>query len=315
MTVGLLNRYTEELRDVFGQLRYLITGGDVVDVGMVRKVLRHERPRHFLNGYGPTECTTFSSTYEIVAVGAEARDIPIGRPIGNTRIYVLDGHLQPVPTGVGGEIYIGGDGVALGYLNRPELTAERFLRDPFSTDPAARMYKSGDLGRWRADGTLEYLGRNDRQVKIRGYRIELEEIEAALATHPDVQQAVVLAREDEPGEKRLVAYVVPPTSASDVPTAERLRAHLQARLPEYMVPAAYVLLEKLPLTVNGKLNRRALLAPQQCAYANRQYQAPQGELEQILAGIWQELLAVERVGRQDNFFELGGIRWSRYSCW
>jgi len=168
------------------------------------------------------------------------------------------------------------------------------------------MYKSGDLGRWRADGTLEYLGRNDQQVKIRGYRIELEEIEAALATHPGVQQAAVLAREDEPGEKRLVAYVVPPTSASDVPTAERLRAHLQARLPEYMVPAAYVLLEKLPLTVNGKLNRRALLAPQQCAYANRQYQAPQGELEQILAGIWQELLAVERVGRQDNFFELGG---------
>src|SRR5262249_17359320 len=191
---------------------------------------------------------------------------------------------------------------ASGYLNRPELTAERFLPDRFSAESAARMYKTGDLGRWRADGVLQYLGRNDHQVKIRGYRIELGEIEAALASHPSVQQAVVLAREDEPGEKRQVAYVVPAAgsglsadakagvgSAQDVSqhklAAERLRAHLQPRLPEYMVPAAFVSLESLPLTVNGKLDRRALPAPQQQAYASRQYQAPQGEVEEILAGI------------------------------
>jgi thioester reductase-like protein len=237
----------------------------------------------------------------------------IGRPMENRRVYILDPDHQPTPIGVTGEIYIGGAGIARGYLNRPELTAERFLPDPFSSDPAGRMYKTGDLGRWRADGTLEYLGRNDHQVKIRGFRIELGEIEAALASHPGVQQAVVLAREDEPGEKRLVAYVVPAPAAGSAQdrsqhelSAEHLRAHLQPRLPDYMVPAAFVLLESLPLTVNGKLDRRALAAPQQLAYASRQYQAPQGEVEEILAGIWQGLLRLERVGREDNFFELGG---------
>src|SRR5262249_41285480 len=203
---------------------------------------------HLLNGYGPTECTTFSSTYEIETISEDTKDIPIGRPIANTRMYVLDEHLQPVAIGVAGEIYIGGDGVASGYLNRPELTAERFIKDPFSRDPQARMYKSGDLGRWRADGTLEDLGRNDHQVKIRGYRIGRGGVEAALAVRPGVQQAVVLAREDEPGEKRLVAYVVPaPASAATTAgavaalvavgsaqdssqqelSAECLRAHLQ----------------------------------------------------------------------------------------
>src|SRR5262249_19437620 len=216
-------------------------------------------------------------------IQADSAGSPIGRAIDDLRVYVLDGSGEPAPLGAAGELYVGGAGIARGYLSRPELTAERFVPDRFSRDPGARMYKSGDLGRWRADGTLEYLGRNDQQVKIRGYRIELGEIEAALASHSGVQQAVVLAREDEPGEKRLVAYVVSATSSS----AEQLRAHLQPRLPEHMVPAAFVLLESLPLTVNGKLDRRALPAPQQQAYASRRYEAPQGEVEEILAGIWQ----------------------------
>jgi amino acid adenylation domain-containing protein len=209
---------------------------------------------------------------------------------------------------VPGEIYIGGVGVARGYLNRPELTAERFLSDPFSADPLARMYKTGDLGRWRADGTIEYLGRNDHQVKIRGFRIELGEIEAQLVRHAQVKEAVVLAREDVPGEKRLVAYVIPeePSEVEKTPSVESLRAHLKAVLPEHMVPSAFVMLEQLPLTSNGKLDRRALPAPEFGAYVSRQYEAPQGEVEEILAGIWQGLLRVERVGRQDNFFELGG---------
>ena len=208
LTVGLLTQYTEALAGVFGQLRYLLTGGDVVEPATIRRVMSCSPPRHVLNGYGPTECTTFSATHLIEAADDDTRTIPIGRPISNTRIYILDSYLQPVPIGVAGEIYIGGAGVALGYLNRPELTAERFITDPFSTDPQARLYKSGDLGRWRVDGNIDFLGRNDQQVKLRGFRIELGEIEAHLLQHSNVKEAVVLAREDEPGEKRLMAYVV-----------------------------------------------------------------------------------------------------------
>ena len=189
----------------------------------------------------------------------------IGRPIANTQIYILDEHGEPVPVGVSGEIYIGGAGVARGYLNRPELSAQRFLRDPFAADESARMYKSGDLGRWRADGNIEYLGRNDFQVKVRGFRIELGEIEARLREYPGVQEAVVLAREDSPGEKRLVAYYTQTNSAEQADStqwAAELRAYLGGSLPEYMVPAAYVRLESLPLTANGKLDRKALPAPE-----------------------------------------------------
>jgi acyl carrier protein len=208
-----------------------------------------------------------------------------------------------------GEIYIGGAGVARGYLNRPELTAERFLSDPFSADRQTRMYRTGDLGRWRSDGSIEYLGRNDHQVKIRGFRIELGEIEAQLLQHPQVKEAVVIAREDVPGDKRLVAYVVPeyPTAIIETATSvEALRAHLKCILPDYMVPDAVVMLERYPLTPNGKVDRRSLPVPEFGAYVNREYEAPQGHVEEILVEIWQELLRVERVGRQDNFFELGG---------
>ena len=211
--------------------------------------------------------------------------------------------------GVGGELYIGGAGVARGYLNRPELTAERFLRDPFATEAGARMYKTGDLGRWLADGNIEFLGRNDLQVKIRGYRIELGEIEAVLAQHAAVRDAVVVAREDPGGDKRLVAYYTCAEAGEQNERAwgaEQLRAHILAKLPEYMVPAAYVRLESLPLTPNGKLDRKALPAPEADAYVVRGYEAPEGEIETILAGIWAEVLKLERVGRHDNFFELGG---------
>ncbi len=220
------------------------------------------------------------------------------------RIYLLDESAQPVPVGVAGEIHIGGAGVARGYLGRPELTAERFLRDPFAGDAQARMYRTGDLGRWREDGTLEYLGRNDSQIKLRGFRIELGEIEARLAQQGCVREAAVIAREDSPGDKRLVAYVV--AHAVDAVDPAQLRAGLAAHLPEYMLPSAFVALDALPLTPNGKLDRKALPAPDGQGLALSRYEPPQGEVECAIAALWSELLGVERVGRHDNFFDLGG---------
>ena len=305
LTVALFNQYADILAEAFSRLRYLIVGGDVLDPRVIARVLQRSSPQHLINGYGPTETTTFAITYEVSEIPARPKSIPIGRPISNTRIYILDGHGEPVPIGVAGEIYIGGAGVARGYLNRPELTAERFVADPFAEEPDARMYKTGDLGRYLPDGTIEFLGRNDFQVKIRGFRIELGEIEARLAQHPAVREAVVLAREDGPGDKRLVAYYTVATEA-EAAGAEALRRHLSAALPEYMVPAAYVRLEALPLTANGKLDRKALPAPDGAAYAARGYEAPAGEIEMRLARIWAEVLGLERVGRHDNFFELGG---------
>ncbi|WP_141554463.1 AMP-binding enzyme, partial [Xenorhabdus kozodoii] len=202
--------------------------------------------------YGPTETTTFATVYEIdECVG---RKIPIGQPIGNTQIYILDTQGQPVPLGVAGEIYIGGAGVARGYLNRPELTAERFLVDPFATEPDARMYKTGDLGRWLPDGNIDYLGRNDFQVKLRGFRIELGEIEAKLTQCDGVREAVVIAREDEPNQKRLVAYVRPEDGTELVPA--ELRQQLSQHLADYMLPSAFITLDAFPLTPNGKLDRK-----------------------------------------------------------
>ena len=244
LTAGLFHQYADVLCASFARLRILITGGDVVDPRVAARVLERSPPRRLLNGYGPTETTTFAATYQIREVAPSATSIPIGRPIANTRIYIVDKYREPVPIGAAGEILIGGQGVASGYLNRPELTAERFIASPFVT--GERLYRTGDLGRFRADGTIEFLGRNDFQVKIRGFRIELGEIEARLAEHPGVREAIVLAREDAPGDKRLVAYI---TARADTPPpeAETLRAHLSASLPDYMIPAAYVRLETLPL--------------------------------------------------------------------
>ena len=303
LSVGLFNQIAGTVPDAFGSLRYLMVGGDALDAHTIAQVLATAPPQHLLNGYGPTETTTFATTYETRQPAAGAVSLPIGRPIANTRIYILDGHAEPVPLGVAGEIYIGGAGVARGYLNRPELTAERFMKDPFSPELDARMYRTGDVGRHLPDGNIEFLGRNDHQVKIRGYRIELGEIEARLRRQSTVREAVVVAREDVPGEKRLVAYVV---SEAEELNIEQLRAPLLRELPEYMLPAAYVRLESLPLTINGKLNRRALPAPEGSAFAQHEYHAPQGALESELAQIWSEVLQVPRIGRQAHFFELGG---------
>ncbi|NIF73801.1 amino acid adenylation domain-containing protein [Burkholderia sp. Ap-962] len=259
--------------------------------------------RQVWNLYGPTETAIWSTVLPVR--DDPARKLPasaIGRPIANTRIYLLDEHGQPVPTGAVGELHIGGDGVARGYLNRPELTAERFVRDPFAGDVEARMYRTGDLARYLPDGNIEYLGRNDFQVKIRGFRIELGEIEARLANHPAVREAVVLAIGDG-ADKRLVVYVV---AEHDEQLVGALRSHLGAQLPDYMVPAAFVRLDALPLTPNGKVDRRALPAPDQSALARQAYEAPQGEIECALAEIWAELLGVEKVSRHDSFFALGG---------
>ncbi|HEX2059579.1 MAG TPA: condensation domain-containing protein, partial [Thermoanaerobaculia bacterium] len=294
--------YVDQLPDAFGQLRYLLTGGDALDPKTIRRLLASaHRPAHVLNVYGPTETTTYATAHEIDAVADDARSIPLGRPIANTRIYILDAHGAPVPVGVEGEIYIGGDGVARGYLNRPELTAERFLANPFAD---GTMYRTGDLGRWLPDGTIEFLGRNDFQVKLRGFRIELGEIEAKLGQCAGVRDAIVAAREDAPGDKRLVAYLVADEGA-ELPAAA-LRETLARQLPDYMLPSAFVQLDALPLTANGKVDRKALPAPEASALVTREYEAPRGEFEEKLAAIWQELLRVERVGRHDTFFELGG---------
>jgi amino acid adenylation domain-containing protein len=285
-------------------VRHIVCSGEELSPSLQNKCLELLPHARLSNLYGPTECAVDVTAWECVA-DADCQRVPIGRPIANTRIYILDGHLEPVPLGEMGEIYIAGAGVGRGYWNRPELTAERFLPDPFDTDPQTRMYRTGDLGRWRPDGAIEYLGRNDHQVKIRGFRVELGEIEAQLARHSAVHEAVVLAREDVQGEKRLVAYVVP-RDPSTPPRAEELRVHLKGSLPEYMVPSAFVALERLPTSPNGKLDRKALPAPDPASYPRRQYQAPEGEVEKTLATIWQALLRVGQVSRDEDFFELGG---------
>jgi thioesterase domain-containing protein/acyl carrier protein len=257
-----------------------------------------------LNAYGPTETTVTATACEIALRPGETttyQRVPIGRPLANRAIYILDQHSNPVPIGVRGHLHIGGAGLARGYLNRPDLTAETFVPDPFSAEPGARMYKTGDLARYRPDGNIEFLGRADHQVKIRGFRIELGEIEAALGQHPAVRDAVVLAREDAPGEKRLVAYAVADS------TSDELRRFLKDKLPEPMVPAVVVLLEALPVTPNGKLDRRALPAPDRSRpELDKVFVAPRDDLESQLAHIWEEVLGVRPVGATDNFFELGG---------
>jgi amino acid adenylation domain-containing protein len=249
------------------------------------------------NLYGPTETTIWSTVYQ---VDSRPGAMPIGKPIANTVVYVLDAHRKPVPTGVAGELYIGGDGVARGYRNRPELTAEKFIDSPFHKE--TRLYRTGDLARWLPDGNLDWLGRADHQVKVRGYRIELGEIEAALEQQPGVKQAVVIVREDTPGDQRLTAYVVATRDSVESSWSEALRS----KLPEYMIPSAFVRLEEFPLTPNRKVDRKLLPAPEGGTVGSAPYEAPRTETEKDVAIIWQELLRTPRVGINDNFFDLGG---------
>jgi acyl carrier protein len=256
-----------------------------------------------LHVYGPTENTTFTSWYWVQDVPDKAISIPIGQAIANTQIYLLDAHLNPVPIGVSGEIYISGDGLARGYLNRPQLTAERFVPNPFSSQPQARLYKSGDLARYRPDGNIEFLGRMDEQVKLRGFRIELGEIEAVLGQHSAIRETVVAVRAID-GDRRLVAYIVP--SQHQAPTNSDLRYFLKSKLPDYMLPSAFFVLKALPLTLNGKVDRRALPLSAVRTEAAEITIAPRTSIEAALAEIWIKLLGLEEVGVHDNFFQLGG---------
>jgi amino acid adenylation domain-containing protein len=315
LTVALLNQYADALAPVLSNLNYLLFGGEQSDLGVIKRIVRQSPPRHLINGYGPTETTTFAATYDVMALEADAQRVPIGRAINHATVYVLDRRLQPVALGVTGEIYIGGAGVARGYLNRPELSAVSFVDDPFCAGTVpGRMYKTGDLGRWLTDGNIEYMGRNDSQVKIRGFRIELGEIEAHLLACTGVREALVVVREDQPGNKRLVAYLLVGNRlaadglAADAPQlgAAALREQLAGVLPAYMAPSAFVILDAYPLTPNGKVDRKALPMPDQAALAMSEYAAPVGQVEVAIAQIWQELLGVGQVGREDQFFELGG---------
>lgn len=296
----LVEAVLEEQEPTGLALRVLLTGGD-----KLRRRPRQALPFCLANNYGPTEGTVVT-TWATVATGTEdSATPPIGRPIANTRVYVLDRHLQPVPVGVPGELYIGGAGLARGYLNRPELTAESFIPNPFSEEPGTRLYKTGDLVRYLPDGNIEFLGRIDHQVKIRGFRIELQEIEVVLSQHAAVREAVTLTQEDVPGDKRLVAYVVP--KQGQALTSSELRSFLKQKLPDYMVPSTFVVLDTLPLTPNGKVDRRALSVPDRTRPdLEKAFVAPRTRAEEMLTRIWAEVLGIEQVGVYDNFFELGG---------
>lgn len=292
--------------------RLLVVGGEALTSEALAPWQQHSPDTKIVNEYGPTEtvvgCCVYATTTSAAAKRGDSVPggrIPIGQPIANTRLHVLDVGFQPVPVGVAGELYIGGAGVARGYLNAPELTAERFIPDPFSDSAGARLYRTGDLVRYLADGNLDFLGRQDQQVKLRGYRIELGEIENALAGHRTVREAVVTVREDTPGDRRLVAYVTARGEQSC--NASELHDYAQQRLPEYMLPSAFVLLDALPLTTNGKIDRAALPAPDgERPQWEGEYVAPRSALEEVLEGVWAELLSVDRVGIHDNFFALGG---------
>ncbi|HEX9940303.1 MAG TPA: amino acid adenylation domain-containing protein, partial [Longimicrobium sp.] len=298
-TAALLDQHLRERADVYSSLRQLVFGAEAVGTEGVRLMLRHGRPGRVLHEYGPTEATVWCTLEVVEEVEEGAATVPIGRPVPNARAYVLDAALEPLPPGVPGELYVGGAGVVRGYLGQPGVTAGRFVPDRFAPEPGARMYRTGDRVRWTAGGKLEFMGRLDQQVKVRGFRIEPGEVESAICACPGVRQARVVVREDRPGDKRLVAYVVGEAETGAV------RAHLRRSLPEYMVPQAFVALERLPLTPNGKLDRRELPAPGDAA-ADAEAAPPRTPAEEVLAAIWAEVLGRARVGTRENFFELGG---------
>src|SRR5215213_2623175 len=305
LTSGLFQLMVDERLEDLRSVRQLLAGGDVLSVPHVRRAVAALEAGRVINGYGPTEGTTFTCCYSVTDEQQLQESVPIGPPIANTEVFVLDTQLNPVPIGVPGELYLGGAGLARGYLNQGGLTAERFIPHPYSLERGARLYRTGDRVRWLASGELEFMGRFDNQVKLRGYRIEPGEIETVLASCPGVRECVVIVRDDS-GEKRLVAYVVP-TGSLQASSAEAMREHLRSRLPDYMTPARFVFIDALPLTPNGKVDRRALPAPEgQNDDPAATYVSPQTPTEELLANIWAHVLQVERVGIRDGFFDLGG---------
>jgi len=305
LTTALFNQTALSRPEIFASLKYMIFGGDAVDPRAVQRVLEEGKPQHLVNGYGPTEGTTFTTCYDAQAAGIGARTIPIGQPISNTEVWVLDQQSRIVPVGVPGELCIGGDGLARGYMGRPELTAEKFVPHPYSRNPGARLYRTGDLVRYREDGNIEFLKRMDQQVKVRGFRVELGEIESTLNQYWAVVESVVVDRKDDSGDTRLIAYIVPEQGVE--PASLELLTFLQEKLPSYMLPSAFIAIKEIPLTPNGKVDRRALPAPEQIgASTGAGFIAPRTEMEQLVAEIWRETLGVTQVGVESNFFDLGG---------
>ncbi|WP_425413380.1 non-ribosomal peptide synthetase [Micromonospora pallida] len=301
LTAGLFRVVADELVDAFAGLTEVTTGGDVISAQAVNHTLEHCPDTIVRTTYGPTEMTLCVTQYPWRHGEQAGATVPLGLPLRDTHLYVLDRHLQPVPVGVSGELYLAGAGTARGYVNRPDLTATRFVVNPYGP-PGARMYRTGDLARWDAAGNLHFLGRTDDQVKIRGFRIELGEIETSLTARPDVRHAAVIAREDQPGDKRLVAYLVPTDDGTPIDLAQ-LRRELGAQLPDYMVPSAYVTMAALPITANGKLDRNALPAPERHTTTD---DTPRTARQDVLCRLFADVLGLPDVGTGDNFFDLGG---------
>jgi amino acid adenylation domain-containing protein len=304
LNTSYVHQIARDTPEVLKGVRKVLFGGEAAEPGPLRELLKHVGPSVLVNGYGPAEGCVITTYHEITDIPEDLTTVPIGRPVSNAQVYLLDPQQRLVPIGIQGEIYIGGEGVARGYLNRPDLTAQRFVPDTFSDQPGKLLYRTGDLARMRGNGELEFRGRADEQVKIRGHRIELAEVRQAVAGHPEVKQVFLLVREDQPGDKRLIAYV---TLRNPLPAAQDLlRQHAKDKLPAHMLPAAYVIMDSIPLNTNGKVDRKALPAPNERPDLSRSYQAPESDLERKLTCAWQELLRVDHVGVNDNFFDLGG---------
>ncbi|HEX5884419.1 MAG TPA: amino acid adenylation domain-containing protein [Pyrinomonadaceae bacterium] len=305
LTTALFHLMAQSRPEIFASLTYVIFGGDAADAQFVQRVLERGKPRHLVNGYGPTEGTSFTTSYEAQEKDIGARTTPIGRPLPNTDAWVLDRETQMVPVGVAGELHIGGDGLARGYIPRPGLTAEKFVPHPFSAEPGARLYRTGDLVRYQDDGNIEFLRRMDQQVKVRGFRVELGEIESSLNQYWAIVESVVIAGKDASGETRLIAYIVPEEGVE--PTSSELWAFLQEKLPSYMLPSVFVTITELPLTPNGKVDRRALPVPAQIGdEVGTNFIPPRTDMEVMVAEIWRQTLGITQVGVGSNFFDLGG---------
>jgi aspartate racemase len=305
LTAGLFHHVVDECLPILAPVKQLLAGGDALSAPHVKRVLAQHPGCCIINGYGPTECTTFSVCYRVTDPNSLGNTVPIGRPISNAQIYILDRDLEPVPVGVPGELCIAGDGLGRGYLNRPGLTAEHFVANPFGR-PGSRLYRTGDLARYMADDNVEFLGRIDRQLKVQGYRIEPGEIEAALLSHPRIRQAVIVAVPGATGDKRLVAYVV--GDSGSVPDAAELRQHLRATLPNYMVPSSVTYLDHLPLDPNGKVDRASLPKPEWRPTRLLKRGAPRTPIEKTVAAIFADTLRIGEIGVEDDFFRFGGTQ-------